>query len=239
MSQEHQHLTTEQLSACIDKQLSVEEQSLVDKHLKQCEQCQLWLQELRATVWLVHALPQPQLPRSFALPADVLVTALPVQAEQAGRIVTTRRARSARVWIAMRAVSALAAVVGIVLLLSGLLSFSHNVASSAVSATSGVSVSTEASTQSNQPLHTSQTRRTMTPQVMSTSGSQESGFALQATATVVPQSQPEHAQKVPSTSASPVFLFEPSQSSGRIALGVILLILGCAGFIYLRFQHSA
>jgi anti-sigma factor RsiW len=239
VSQEHQHLTTEQLSAFIDKQLSVEEQRQVDEHLKQCEQCQLWLKELRHTVMLVHALPQPQLPRSFALPADVLIAPLPVQTKHTSHVAATQRARLSHVRTAIRVVSTLAAVVGIFFLLSGLLSFSHNVAFSSAAATSAPASSAR-STVSKQAQ---QSRQAVAPRVMSTAMSTSisqatASFAAQASASAAPKKRPEHAQNSPSYTAPPVVLFDLTQSSRRIAVGIILLILGCIGFIYLRFQHS-
>lgn len=241
MSQEHQHLTTEQLSAFIDKQLSVEEQGHVDEHLKQCEQCQLWLQELRQTVMLVHALPQPQLPRSFALPADVLVAPLPIQTAHASHVTATRRTRLSRVRTAISVVSTLAAVVGIVFLLSGFLSFSRMAASSAT-ATSG-SASSSSSTSSGVSSQAPQVKQAGTPRpistAMSTSISQATAsFALQATATAQSKDQPGPAQNAPSSTTPPVSPFDLSQPFGLITIGMILLILGCVGFIYLRFQHS-
>lgn len=251
MSQEHQHLTTEQLSAFIDKQLSVEEQGHVDEHLKQCEQCQLWLKELRQTVMLVHALPQPQLPRSFTLPADVLVAPVPAQTEHASPVTTISRSRLSHIRTAIRVVSTLAAVVGIVFLLSGIWSFSRQAAfsptatSGSSSASSAASASSSSSTSSGVSNQTKQASQAITPHAMSTAMSTSisqatASFAQQATATAtaVSKKQPEPAQNAPSSAAPPVSLFDLGQSSGRINLGMILLILGGVGFIYLRFQHN-
>ncbi|HLX39760.1 MAG TPA: zf-HC2 domain-containing protein, partial [Ktedonobacteraceae bacterium] len=67
------HLTTEQLSAFIDKQLAAEEQAACTAHLQTCQQCQQALAALRQTVMLLKALPQPALPRSFVLPTNLIV----------------------------------------------------------------------------------------------------------------------------------------------------------------------
>lgn len=242
MSQEHQHLTTEQLSAFIDKQLSIEEQGHVDEHLKHCEQCQLWLKELRQTAMLVRALPQPQLPRSFALPADVLITPLPAQTEHAPHLIPNRRTRLSRARTAIRAISTLAAVVGIVFLLSGFLSFSHMAASSATVTSASRSASSTSSSSSTS-AQTKQARQEVTPHIistaMSTSISQATAnFAPRATAIARPEKRPAPAQNPPTSTAPPVFLFDPSQSSGRIVIGIILLILGGVGLIYPRFQRD-
>jgi hypothetical protein len=74
---------------------------------------------------------------------------------------------------------------------------------------------------------------------MSTSISQATAsFAQQSTATAASEKQPAPAQNTPPSTAPPVSPFDLSQSFGRINLGMILLILGCVGFIYLRFQHD-
>src|SRR5436309_2497563 len=65
------HLTTTQLSALIDKQLSAQELALCKAHLQSCQQCQSALAGLQQTVALLQAMPEPALPRSFALPAGV------------------------------------------------------------------------------------------------------------------------------------------------------------------------
>ena len=80
MAKQEQHLTTARLSALIDGQLSPEEQTQSETHLQSCPVCQQQLAELRQTVALLHALPQPPLPRSFVLP-----TAEPAIASQGTR----------------------------------------------------------------------------------------------------------------------------------------------------------
>src|SRR5579864_8265860 len=68
---QQEHLTTEQLSAFLDKQLTPQEQAFFDAHLQSCQRCQHVLAELRGTVALLHAMPQPPLPRSFTLPVGI------------------------------------------------------------------------------------------------------------------------------------------------------------------------
>jgi hypothetical protein len=63
------HLTTEQLSALLDNQLTPDEsEESYQAHLQTCEQCQQELSALRQTVRLLREMPQPPLPRSFTLP---------------------------------------------------------------------------------------------------------------------------------------------------------------------------
>ncbi|MBO0794076.1 MAG: hypothetical protein J2P36_24435, partial [Ktedonobacteraceae bacterium] len=128
MSQQDRHLTTEQLSAFLDEQ--AEEQASLEEHLKSCAQCQLRLADLRQTVAFLHALPQPQASRSFLLPEDTPIhqARLHTSNDQAS---STKRGTPARIlaWPrairnTVRAVSVLAAVLGIVFLLSAFLPFS-------------------------------------------------------------------------------------------------------------------
>ncbi len=70
MAQLHdEHLTTEQLSAFFDKQLSAGEQTVFDAHLSTCQQCQQNLSDMRLTIALLRAIPEEEVPRSFVLPS--------------------------------------------------------------------------------------------------------------------------------------------------------------------------
>lgn len=62
------HLTTEQLSASLDGQLSEREARLVEAHLADCSACQRELAELRQTVALLQAIPAAIPRRSFRVP---------------------------------------------------------------------------------------------------------------------------------------------------------------------------
>jgi anti-sigma factor RsiW len=115
------HLTTEQLSALLDRQLSTEEQAACNAHLESCQQCQRALASLRQTVALLRSMHQPAVPRSFALSTGVtyLQDAPPRQAEPTN-------APSQRRWPyymrrSLRALSTIAAVIGFFFLLSGVL----------------------------------------------------------------------------------------------------------------------
>jgi hypothetical protein len=130
-----EHLTTEQISAFFDKQLSPEEQAVFDAHLSTCQQCQRNLADLRLTVSLLRALPKEEVPRSFVLPGvltpvpqraarqDTLTT--PTPQKQRGRFNTLRRS--------VRVVSALAAVLALLLIISGILPPLQNGASETAS----------------------------------------------------------------------------------------------------------
>src|SRR6266568_3115535 len=77
-----QHLTTEELSAFLDEQLSSQERTTIEAHLQTCERCQHELASLRQTVALLRALPQPALPRSFVLPAAKVPVSISVAAQK-------------------------------------------------------------------------------------------------------------------------------------------------------------
>jgi Putative zinc-finger len=122
--QNDRHLTIEQLSALLDKQLSQEEEAVFSAHLRTCIQCQGVLADLRQTVSLLHALPQASVPRSFVLPVGIA----PVQ-ERPVIVPTTNitpfpaaRTRSRGTYIiqrSLRAMSTIAAVLGFIFILSG------------------------------------------------------------------------------------------------------------------------
>ena len=122
---DERHLTTEQLSAYIDKQLSAQEQAAYAAHLQSCTQCQQALVGLQQTVALLRALPQPSLPRSFTLPAGAsylqerpALQALPTTPVPRPAMRQTSWQRYMRG--SLRAVSTIAAVLGLIFLLSGL-----------------------------------------------------------------------------------------------------------------------
>ncbi len=125
MATEEQHLTTARLSAYIDGQLSTEEQQQTDLHLQECTVCRQQLAELRETVALLHALPQPSLPRSFVLPVPERTLSSSQTVRPAPRLapvvpLSRRSGWPSYVSGAVRTVSTLAALIGIVFLLSAL-----------------------------------------------------------------------------------------------------------------------
>ncbi len=116
------HLTTEQLSALLDGQLSTQERELYKAHVQACQQCHHELQGLQQVVVLLHALPQPQLPHSFTLSSDIRYLqerpareAAPVAARQ------PRSSKPSYLRRSIRIVSTIAAVVGLFFFLSSFL----------------------------------------------------------------------------------------------------------------------
>jgi hypothetical protein len=227
------HPTIEQLSAYLDRQLSPQELSLCDTHLHACQQCQQTLAELRGTVALLRALPQPTLPRSFTLPADTFVARpAPVQPARSVPLGVTarRRTRPSYARSMVRAVSALAAVIGIVFLLSAL--------SGIAPQRGGAST-----TSSTAPRAAGQQNRGLTPSVRGQYGGLPATTpGLTGTPTV------NQHQEQPASSANPAVhpahppdpfqffmqTFDLSTPGGRALLGVALLILGLIGFVLFR-----
>ncbi len=113
------HLTTEQLSAYLDRQLSQAEQAACKAHIESCQQCQGALAGLRQTVALLRSMPQPPVPRSFALPTGV--TYLQEPAARQVEPAHPRRRWPIYVRRSLRAMSTIAAVIGFIFLLSGIL----------------------------------------------------------------------------------------------------------------------
>ena len=135
--QNDKHLTTEQLSAFLDDQLSPGERLDCQAHLSICQQCQARLADLRRTVVLLHALPQARLPRSFVLPASTMpasehpvhpVRQVATVSESGGLITPIRRDQRRGHPIlrrSMRVISTIAAVIGFLLIMSGFLANVH------------------------------------------------------------------------------------------------------------------
>lgn len=119
------HLTTTQLSALIDKQLSEQELAACNAHLEMCRQCQSALAGLKQTVAFLQALPEPALPRSFVLPDGL--TYLQERPERQGvqqagaNPPARRRLGSYHIKRSLRIASTFAAVIGLAFLLSGIL----------------------------------------------------------------------------------------------------------------------
>lgn len=240
------HLTTEQLSAFLDKQLSRQEQLDWNAHLRACQQCQRRLADLRQTVALLHALPQAELPRSFVLPTSTtLAPERPLhpigqgaRVSESGGLITpiahAQRRKRSILQRSVRALSTIAAVVGFILILSGYLagahiggggSFASNTASSGASTTANNG--TVPSPKANQPGQSASA---------STAGPERPGAATpQVTRTpheaVGPAPSPVPAQDH-NLSLPPVL--DLSTSEGLEGVGGILVVLGFLGLAVTR-----
>ena len=233
MAKHHdRHLATEQLSAFLDKQLSPEEQAICEAHLQSCQHCQNALLGLRQTVAFLQALPQPELPRSFALPTTVTYlqerperqpaedAAQPIPiSNQPGR----RRSRLSSIRRATRVVSTIAAVIGLIFLLSTVLSIAH--LNGGASSSSTGSAPPYTSTGGSANISPTARVKGATPHNQPSSPTAEQT----KTSAIVPrpgqvQDQPQSALALPDISTSP----------GRQEIGVILLALGILGFLLTR-----
>ena len=273
MAQENHHLTTEQFSAHLDGQLSDLEQNQLNSHLKTCALCQQELTDLRRTVALLHALPHPALPRSFVLPLDIQQSAddhrededVVEEADHAPIALATARARrsetnagmpSRRRWpayvrTALRTVSAIAAVIGFVLFLSGVFTtLPHGSAGMSASTTSqaripevqsdttqSAKMATSNSTNSAGavPQISPSSRATIIPQTP-TAGTRATATSGRASSTPIAASKPKPTYSAePTSSQVPTILFfDLSSGPGRLGFGFLLLLLGVMGYVVFK-----
>ncbi len=257
MAQEqNRHLTTEQLSALLDKQLPSQEQARYEAHLRACQQCQTLLNDLRYAVALLHDLPQPTLPRSFVLTPEMLRAAAPVEEPVASVPVTIqieerRRQRQhgqrgaqnqsqLRRYIlprTLRAMSTLVAVLGLLFVLSAL-PFHPGGAGSASSGSSYAPASSTSGGMSSSPAPAPSPQKTRLAPNTTTGPGKNTQPSQQPTA---PSSQTGTHQ--PATSSGPVFppalaqvfsVLNPGGAGGRAIDGLLLLILALAGLLIAR-----
>jgi anti-sigma factor RsiW len=234
--QSDEHLTIEQRSAFLDKQLSSQEQAIVDAHLRDCQQCQQALADLRQTVALLRTLPQVEVPRSFTLPARI--AAVQEQPAHIDPVVTPisqrKRARQNSVQRAVRVVSTLAAVLGLIFILSSFVTALPHGGSASSTASSGTvnRASPGANTHTNQ----SPTAR---------AGTQPGGVGSPAvlpskTPTPTPTPMPTHAvRQGTQTSTGPPgqpapAVLDLSGPTGHLVIGSALLVLAILGFALAR-----
>ncbi len=225
------HLTTEQLSAYIDKQLSAQEQADYAAHLQGCARCQQALIGLQQTVALLRMLPQPSLPRSFTLPVGVSH----LQERPALQAVPTAPRPPVRqpMWQqymrnSLRAVSAIAAVIGLIFLLSSVvISLPHGGGAS----TSSGSTAAPATTQHSN-LVPGSTDKGATPTIATN---------IKPTATIreAPSHTPTAApavQPTPANSQVQPSLPLPDLATplGQQTVGFTLFVLGAIGVLLTR-----
>ncbi len=241
MAQLHdEHLTTEQLSAFFDKQLSPEEQAVFDVHISTCQQCQRNLADLRLTVALLRAMPEEEVPRSFVLPGalapvpertirqDTPIT--PVAKKRHARFNTLRRS--------VRVVSALAAVLALLFIISGLLPPLHFGANG--SASTAAPASSFGGTNTSHPA-------VSTPNIQKTNGDHPLEGAASTTPTPVTTQTPgptgtatTQTSTATPTDQGPTVLpaIDFSQPVVRLSLGVLLLALSIIVLVVTRRRRS-
>ena len=257
MSPLDRHLTTEQLSALLDNQLSPDEaEESYQAHLQTCEQCQQELDELRQTVRLLRALPQPPLPRSFTLPANFASVAtasatdtsaqkdaLPnsVKPEEIRRVgsLTLVPVRRKRLRTTMRLVSGLVAAIGIFCVL---LSFSRASMLSGTTATSSSGVSQQ---KSSSVTGQGAGRVPRTPTSVGTpyavQNPASTPHVVQGPTTTVPTQPsdvPQGSGETPSVIQSTFTFFDIGTAIGIFRLGILLLVLGLFGFFLFKQRET-
>ncbi len=238
------HLTIEQLSAYLDGQLSQQEQAECDAHLQVCRQCRGMLADLRQTVSLLHALPQPELPRSLVLPVRTL-SAVAGSERRPAPITPITRAKG-RSWQSnlrrsTRVISMIAAVLGIFVitssLLTGLLSISHGGAATSASAPSFAT----ASNKPEAPVPSSGNAGAPGRVPRGTTTVNQAGDEMTPTPSPIPPTPAPTPANSLQTSAQPPSLpplLNVTMLEGRVALGIILLLLGIVGVIFTRRREA-
>lgn len=247
MAQQDRHLTTEDLSAFLDGQLSPTERAQWESHLHTCEQCQHELADLRLTVKLMRALPQPTLPRSFALPADAgFSTVTPIAASSRTQRATAAAPRRWPLYArnAVRVVSTLAAVLGLFFLLSGLIGTNGmggtpTASNSSASAPSFAAQQHPSTTNSGgaasgngaaTPQAASAQRQPSPQPALPTPTQPEAGPVHNGAAM-----QPADRENLQPVNTSPIATyFDLSTGGGRATLGLLLLVVGLIGFGFMR-----
>jgi len=235
------HLTTEQLSAFFDKQLSPQEQAIFDAHLSTCQQCQRNLTDLRLTVALLHAMPEEKVPRSFVLPGNLsFVPERGVQQDTRIRPVAQKqRVRFNALRRSVRVVSTLAAVLALLFIISGILPLIY--------AGGGRSASTATSNSSSGQASTVHAPAT-TPGTHATTNIRPQEGTATKTPTPVPTptlapngTATTHAPAGALTDQGPILppALDPGQPPGRLSLGALLLALSIIGLIVTRRRRVA
>lgn len=227
----NEHPTTAQLSAYVDQELIGDELTLCTAHLQTCQACQATLADLRFTSRLLHDMPEVEIPRSFVLPLNISV----LPETPAHRVEHVQQVSKGQAIIrrTFRAVSTLAAVVGLVFILVGAFAtlpngvVTNSISTAAApghSTAAGHTASDASATQrAMQGLPPEATRAALTPSPVSTSTASAAGIGIHAT------SQPSEQQAVTLPPA-----LDPSQPEGRLGLGALLFILGIIGALATR-----
>ena len=236
MAQTHnEHLTTGQISASFDKQLSPQEQAVFDAHISSCQQCQNTLSDLKLTTALLHSLPVEEVPRSFVLPDNVSI--LPDRTIRQDAPVTALPQRSV-LRRSVRIISTLAAVLALCFIISGMLPLIYiGVGNSASSTTSGSTMAPvdhgAATPGVNQPNNVfpaegsaattppTQTAHSLTPNSKATVPSSAEHSTIQGQSPAVP----------------PIIDF--SQPLVRLGAGVLVLAVSIIVLIVTRRRHVA
>jgi hypothetical protein len=206
----------EQLSAYIDGELSAAERAELERHIAGCAECQEALGELRQVHDLLAALPAPKA-RSFALPLDTRQDARPPVRllEQARPPQPALRGARLTQWA-----GALAATIGLFLLLGGVVTGLLGSNGNLHDASSGGARPSLTGAQSQTPVATAPDQRT--PDFNSTQQPQVSNGAT-------PSATPTTGNKDVFTTVThpePGFPILPVTGAGLLVLGASLYVAG-------------
>jgi hypothetical protein len=239
----NEHLTTEQLSAFFDKQLSLQEQAVFDSHISACQQCQNKLSDIRLTAALLHALPEEEVPRSFVLPGSISIAPERTIRQDApfNLIPQRRRAQRSVLRRSIRIVSTLAAVLALCFIISGILPLIYNGAGN--SATTASSSSTFGKASTAQPGVTTpgvqQSNRVIPPKgSAATVPPTETPHSLSPTGTATTPSSSEHVANPGQNPAIPLTI-DLSQPVARLGIGVLVLVVSILGLLFTRRRRVA
>lgn len=212
------------LSALLDGELEPERRQQLERHLATCEQCRAEHASLGLTRALVRALPQPALPRSFALPVETTPTVRSIVDARA------RRAHSGAFSRLSQRVGSLVAAAGLILLIgSWLTSVSSPMRSSsgaAKFAPQGAGAQNTHITTTAAPAHTAPpyTGATRGPEAGTSATSAPTPASASATATATLSRVATHPNN-DSASSVPIL---PLTGAGLTVGGVLLVVAGKA-----------
>lgn len=236
---QNEHLTTEQLSALLDKQLSTQEQAVFDAHIASCKQCQNKFADLRLTAMLLRAMPGEEVPRSFTLPTGTAFASDRATPHKATITPITARQRSQNSMLrrSIRMISTLAAVLALCFIISGMLPLLYS--------GSGYSASTSSGSSSFAPEHSNAT---------ATGVEQPNGVLQKSAATANAQATATAQARTPTSTATPAAnnnhalnpntgkLTQPaidlSQPGVRLSIGIVILALSIIVLILTRRRRA-
>lgn len=223
----NEHPTIAQLSAYVDKELASDEQAQCDAHLQSCARCRAELADLRLTSALLRKMPQVEAPRSFTLPLTMAVLPTTPDRESVRRL---QPARSQYVLKrSLRALSTLAAVIGLIFILTGVFSSFPRISPTASTQRSNAALPVASAspifgTRTPPEAHVTQQTVHATAQA-ATNGPRPTSAP---TSPSVGSAQPPEPQfNLPSA-------LDPGQPEGRLSIGAALLLLGILGFLLAR-----
>lgn len=228
----NEHLTITQLSAYLDQEMAPDELELCAAHVQTCQPCQAALADLRLTSTLLNGMPQVQVPRSFTLPTNFIV--LPTTPTREERPARRPDRRQHIVKRTARALSTIAAVIGLLFILVGAFStLSHQ----SYNATSGSAPNTAQHAANRGPTTPQQTGvppNTQSPHSTTSIGSSAPTQTPkpQPTANGDQRLAPNGDANTPQPTLPPVF--DPGQPEGRLSIGSALLLFGILGLLMTR-----